>query len=288
MIPVFERQTDTPLFPDMLWNRPAMKSRGGRLLVLGGQTNEFSLLQAIYQMAETAGIGEVVVAMPDSLRRSAGKAGYGQFVPASSSGSLGKAALGEIVHLAGEADAVIIGANLTNNAETGMMIESLVRELDSRVIFTEEAFEILQFHPDFITGNPKALVVATMKGLFDLANHHKMPIAIRPNAGVIGKLEILEQIASISKCQYVVFDKEIMVAAEGELSLTPLNTALSSLPAAPIGIAATFWVQQPGKPYEALTTAGYVLAAALQKDTTTPSYSNLSKQVEAVLREQDQ
>ncbi|HUC19978.1 MAG TPA: hypothetical protein VMR98_00590 [Candidatus Polarisedimenticolaceae bacterium] len=290
MTPAFERQTDSPLFPDILWNRPAMKSRGGRLLVLGGQTHQFNNLQATYEVAEAAGIGEVDIVMPDSLRATAGRSGLGRFVPSSPSGSLGKAALGEILHLAGETDAVVIGANLTNNAETGMMIESLIRELDTRVIITEEAFEILQFHPELITGNPKALVVTTMRGLFDLANHHRMPIAIKPNAGVIGKLEILQQLASISKSQYLVFDREVMVAAEDKLSLTPLQTSLASLPAAAIGVAATFWVQQPGKLFQTLTTAAYVLSAAASaadKDETAPTYASLSRQIEAALRQHE-
>ncbi len=261
-----------------------MKSRGGRLLLIGGHKNQFNEMQSIYQMAEAAGIGEVQAVMPDTLRKLVSDTGFGHFVPASSSGSLGKAALGQIHELARGSDAIIIGANLTTNAETAMMVESLIRELDSRVIFTEEAFDLLKFHPELITGNPKALVVATMNGLFALANHHHMPIAIKPNSGVVGKLEILEQLASISKCQYLVFGREIMVAAEGELSLTPLESDLGAFPGAAIGTAATFWIQNLGKPFIALTTAGYVLKRA-SKDAAT--YEEIAKNITMVLREHE-
>lgn len=258
-----------------------MRQRAGRLLLIGGHKGEFSLLQAIYQSAEATGIGECVAAMPDSLRRTIGESGFGRFVPASASGSLGKAALAELLELATDADALIIGANLTNNAETAVVIESLITKLEQPVVITEEAIDILQFHPELITGNPRALVVATMPALFALAGHHHMPIAIKPHGGVVGKIEILQQLAAISRCCYVVFDSEILVHASSNTSLTDLKQPLSTLPGAVIGAAATFWVQNLSKPYEALTTAAFVLAGAATHKPTT--YSSLAKDISTTL-----
>src|SRR4051794_12583610 len=112
MNPRFERQTDKPLFPDIFWNRPTMRSRGGRLLLLGGHKNQFDLVQAVYQMAEASDVGECVAVMPDSLRRTVGETGYTFFVPAAPSGSLGKASLAEITERAEDADATVVGLNL--------------------------------------------------------------------------------------------------------------------------------------------------------------------------------
>lgn len=259
-----------------------MRSRGGRLLVVGGQRNEFSLVQAIYEMTEAAGIGACLAIVPDSLRKLIGETGYARFVPASASGSLGKAALGELLGLAADFDALIIGANLTNNAETGVMIESLITKLETPMVITEEVIEILKFYPTLITENPRALVVTTMAGLFALANHHHMPIAIRPNGGVVGKIEILQQLATISKCSYVVFDHEIFANAEGEISLTALPQTLTNMPAAVVGAAATFWLQHPGKAFTALTSAAYVLAEASTPPVS--SYSSFARQMRGVLQ----
>jgi NAD(P)H-hydrate repair Nnr-like enzyme with NAD(P)H-hydrate dehydratase domain len=281
MSPTFTKQTDQALFPDILWNRPTMRRRAGRLLVVGGHKNEFSLLQAIYQSAEAAGIGECQAVMPDSLRRSVGEQGFGRFVPASASGSLGKAAVGELLRLGADADALILGANLTNNAETAVAIEALITKLEQPVVITEECIHILKFHPELITGNPKALVVTTMTGLFALANHHHMPIAIKPGGGVVGKIEIVQQLAAISRCSYLVFDSEIIVQAEDQTSLTLLAQSLSILPGVAIGTAATLWIQQPTKPYAALTTVAFVLASAAKE--AKPSYGSFSQQVHAIL-----
>lgn len=256
----YELQGTQPLYPKIFWNRPTNKNRAGRLLIVGGHKHEFSGVQAIYQVAEAAGSGYVQAAMPDTLRPLVGGGEFGYFLPATVSGSLGRAALGELLHLASEYDAVVLGANLTNNAETAILVESLIQKSDQPLIITEETIDILKFHADFITGNPHALVVTTMKGLFGLANNQHIPLAIKPNSGVLGKLEILQQLVDISRCSYVVFDKDIMVASAGKLSLTPLQVELTSQPTIAIGLAGTFWLQQRSQPFEALTGTAYVLS----------------------------
>ena len=242
-----------------------MKRRAGRLLLVGGHKHEFSQLQGIYEAAETAGIGECQAVVPDTLRKLIGETGYIRFAPASASGSLGKAALGEIMHLAGDFDGIVIGANLTNNAETAVMVESLITKLDMPVIITEEAIEILKFNPQLITGNSQVLVVTTMPGLFALANYHHMPIAIKPGSGVVGKVEILRQLMDISKCAFFIFDREIFVGAESDISVTSLNNSLSDLPGAAIGAAGVWWLQNQAKPFASLTAAAYLLQEATKE-----------------------
>lgn len=276
-------QSDKPLFPDLLWSRPTLRSRGGRLLIVGGHKHEFSLVQAIYQVAEASGIGEVQAALPDTLQRLVGGGDFGHFLPATVAGSLGRAALGELIHLAHDYDGIIIGANLTNNSETGIMIESLISQSEQPVVITEETINTLKFNPDLITGNPKALAVTTMNGLFALANHHHMPLAIKPNSGLMGKLEIIQQLVDISECSYVIFDHEVIVAAGGEMSVTQLPVGLSEQPGVMIGLASTFWLQQRSRPFEALTTAAFVASRLTENELSTSAAT--SKAIRATLAE---
>lgn len=276
-------QTEKPLFPDLLWSRPTLRSRGRRLLIVGGHKHEFSLVQDIYQVAEAAGIGEAQAALPDTLQRLVGGGEFGHFLPATIAGSLGKAALGELLHTAKDYDGVIIGANLTNNSETGIMIESLISQSEQPVVITEETINTLKFQPELITGNPKALVITTMNGLFALANHHHMPLAIRSNSGLMGKLEIIHQLVSISECSYLVFDNEVIVAAEGEMSVTQLPIGLTDQPGVMIGLASTFWLQQRSRPFEALTIAAFVASCLSEDDLSTSA--NTAKAIRKTLAE---
>src|SRR5207253_2372681 len=86
------KQGSEPLFPKVLWNRPVSRSGAGRLLVVGGHKDEFSSVQAIYQLSLAAGVGQCTVVLPDSLKTLLAGTPDSLFVPASTSGSLGKAA----------------------------------------------------------------------------------------------------------------------------------------------------------------------------------------------------
>lgn len=234
---------------------------------MGGHKNQFDEVQRLYQLADAAGAGEVQAAMPDSLRPTAGASGFGYYLPATALGSLGRAALGELLQLANDYDGVILGVNLTNNAETGILVESLLRKYHGRLIITAETIEILKFHPELITNNPNAVVVTNMAGLFALANHRRLPIAIKPHAGVIGKITVIQQLADLGECSYVVSDSEVIVASERQVSLTALKQSLSHEPALMTALAATFWVQQPSKTFAGLTSAAWVGAGVTNSVT---------------------
>lgn len=283
MKPQFVSQKDEPMYPDILWNRPTNIGRAGRLLILGGHKNEFSQIQHIFEIAEASGIGEIKAAMPDSLKRLIPGVDAGFFLPSTNSGSIARSALGEIMNIISNFDAVVIGANITNNSETAILIESIVRQSDLPIIITEEAISILKFNPDLITGNPNILVVSTMPGIFELANNHNIPLAIRRDSGLLGKLQILDQLVSISRCQYFVFDQEVLVAADNKFCVTRLENSFSHDSYAAIGIASAFWVQNRNKAFESLTTAAYILRTISQNPYNGPT--DLSKRIRTKLLE---
>src|SRR3954470_20599597 len=101
----FTRQTDTPLYPKVLYNRPITRSGGGRLLIVGGHSGEFSMPTAIHQFAVAAGVGEAVAVLPDNLAKFLSGAPGTTFAASSSSGSLGREALGRILELSEDSDA---------------------------------------------------------------------------------------------------------------------------------------------------------------------------------------
>lgn len=276
-------QKDEPLFQDILWNRPTSIGRAGRILILGGQKHEFSQIQHIFEIAEASGVGEIKGAMPDSLRRFLPGLDVGYFLPSTQSGSIARSALGELLHIAQDYDCIIIGANITNNSETAILIESIVRKTELPIVITQEAISILKFNPDLITGNPNVLVVSTMPGIFELANNHHIPMAIKPNTGVMGKMQIIEQLVQISKCQYFVADQEVVVAADGKFSLTKLETSLSQNSSIPIGVASVFWVQNPNKAFDALTTAAYILRLSTLDEVN--GISEASNRIRSILIE---
>lgn len=286
--PEFERQTDQPLFPNVLFNRPVTRHAAGRLLVPGGFAGEFSLPTAIFQLAAAAGIGECNVILPETLAKLLGGAPGTSFAPANPSGSLGSEALGRILELAEDADAVAIGASLSGNSNTAILVEKLARELPGPVIYFADALVALQHDLRLITDNPGALVIATMPEVFKLCGALRIPIQIRPHAGLINKLEIVQDLANASACTYAVYGTEIIVAAGAPLIVTPTDYRTSTVPALFYAVLSTFWLQNRTNRRAGLAAGAYVIAeAAKTLGPAQPSVSALAAQITSVLRRQD-
>ncbi len=263
-LPQFVRQDAAPLYPKILYNRPITRDGAGRLLVPGGHTGELSLPTGLHQLCLAAGLGHCQVILPDSLASLVAGAPDTAFVPASPSGSLGREALGRILQLAEEADGVALGASLSNNSDTAMLVERLLMELEQPVIVFADGLVAMQHHIRHVTDRPDCLVIATMPEVFKLAGQLGVPIQIRRDGGLINKLEIIQNLADASKCQYVIYGSEIIVAAGNELVVTPVNYRLSLLPAAYYAVLATMWLQNRNDRRAGLVTGAYVLNQASQ------------------------
>ncbi len=288
--PQFTRQSDALLFPEVLYNRPITRMGAGRLLIVGGHSGEFSLPTAVHQFAMAAGIGEATAVLPDNLAKFLGGAPGVAFAPASTSGSLGREALGRILELSEEADAVAIGASLSNNSNTTMLTERLVGEITRPLIVFDDALIALRQNLTAITDNPKVLIILTMAEVFKLCGALAVPINIRPHAGLINKLEIIQDLATASSCAYAVYGTEIIIAAEHKLIVTPTNYRLSLTPALFYGTLGTFWLQNLRRPAAGLATGAYLVAQAGADlgDTDRPSASTLSAALAKTLKESDQ
>lgn len=288
--PDFTRQTDAPLYPKVLYNRPITRSGGGRLLIVGGHSGEFSLPTAVHQFAMAAGVGEATAVLPDNLAKFLGGAPGTAFAASSSSGSLGREALGRILELSEEADAVAVGASLSNNSNTAMLMERLIGELARPVIVFDEGLVALKHHIPAVTDNPQALIIATMAEVFKLCSGLNVSINIRPGGGLLNKLEIIRDLAAASRCAYAVFGTEIVVAAGGELIVTPCNYRLALTPALFYGTLSTFWLQNLAQPAAGLATGAYLAAQAGADlgDTDRPSASGLAAALSRVLKSSEE
>ncbi len=287
-LPKFIRQDGPPLYPNILYNRPVTRHGAGRLLVIGGHSGEFSLPINLYRLAMAAGIGECQVALPDSLVRLVGGAPGATFVPASPSGSLGREALGQILHLSEEADAVAIGASLSNNSHTSILVEKLIQEMERPVVVFDEVLISMKHNLKLITDKPNCLAILTMPEVFKLCGALGLAINIRPGGGLVNKLEIVRDLVAASKCQYVVYGSEIIVAAGDEMVVTPVNYRLSLVPAAFYAILGTMWLQNPTRHREGLVTGAYVLREIGQTvgSEERPSVSQIAKTTTKVLEQE--
>ena len=288
-LPEFRRQTAEPLYREAIYNRPITRRAAGRMLLVGGYASEFSLPTTINQMAIATGIGECNVVLPDKLVQLLGGAPGTYFVPSTVSGSLAPEALGRILELSEESDSLAVGASLSNNSQTSILIERLLEELDRPLIAYDDALVAMKYNLGAITNRSNALIVATMAEMFKVAGALGVGINIRPGGGLVNKLEIIRDVAAASHCDYAVYGTEIVTVVRGDMVVTPINYRLSLVPAVLYGVLGTFWTQNPSDRQAGLTTGAYVIAQAAGHlgATERPSINELAKAVTAVLRAHD-
>ncbi len=287
--PEFTTQNDAPLFPNILFNRPVTRQAGGRMLLVGGHAKEFSLPTAIHQLAIASGIGECNVVLPDTLASLLSGAPGTRFAAANPSGALGREALGRILELSEEADAVAIGASLSNNSDTAMLIERLVEEVDRPLIAFDDALTATATNPRTITDNPDALIILTMTEVFKLCGRLGIPINIRRGAGLINKLEIIQDLKAASRCEYAVYGAEIILAADTELIVTPISYRLSLIPALFFAVLGTLWLQNRRAHQAGLATGAWLIheLSANLGPTEQPSTGKLAAGLDQLLRRDD-
>lgn len=254
----FLKQTSEPLFSNLLWNRPVSARQAGRLLLVGGQAGSFSVPNDIYLSAIAGGIGQCQIAFPDSLQKTLGYTDAAIFVPSNPSGSLGKNSVASIIETAEEFDGIGVGGNLGNNSQTTVALESILTKVSVPVVIYDDALEVLRFTPDILARHPKRLLVLTMNELYKLAGRIKIALPAVKDGGAMAKIEAITAIKAATQADYLVFGKEVIVASQGQISLT--NLGYIPEPAVVYGISAVLWLQNQIKPFEGLTTAAYILS----------------------------
>lgn len=255
---VAEKQTDKPLYEDILWNRPVRRT--GRVLLVGGHRDGFSELQKLFQGFEAAQVAECRLALSDKLAKLVGNLEGISLVASNPSGSIARDALGELVHLANESDLVSLGPDLSNNSETILTMHRLIDETRASVVIPPQSAEQLLTELGEWKNKKNLLLFMNHKQLYKLATKLAVDVTIplNPSSDTITEIAAATSTAFLPSL-VVLFENSIIIAVNGQASITKTKTDnIGNL----VGLLATFWLQNASKKYEALTTGAFVINGA--------------------------
>lgn len=253
----WHKQTpDKPLFPDLLWSRPENRKHAGKLLIIGGNLHGFSAAASAYTEATKAGIGTAKVLLPNALQKTVGKfIENGEYAPSTPSGSFSQQALGEWLEWAKWSDAVLLAGDLGRNSETAIAIEKFVQKYNGLLTITNDAVDYFYTNPEVIFARSQTTVVISLTQLQKLATAIHWPEPVTSQMGIVQLVELLHQLTVAHPVNIITYhDENILVAVAGEVSTTKtgeLKTWCTSTAAH----AAVWWLQNPTKPFEAITTS---------------------------------
>ncbi len=257
------KQTSEPLFPDIIWSKPENTLHAGKLLVIGGNSHGFSAPAEAYQYALEAGIGRVRVVLPDAVRKIVSTLLPScEYLPSTVTGSFAQKGLNELLGYSSGVDGVSLAGDFGRNSETAILLESFLQKYQGFVSLTRDAVDYFSNHPDILFERPKTLIVVSLAQLQKLALHTNLPRPITFNMDMVQLVDDLQQLTTHYPVSIIVKQlTNIHVAVAGKVSTTKLSEDLDMWRLRTSIQAMVFWLHNPTKSFEALTTGVHLLTA---------------------------
>lgn len=256
LMDTWQKQGSEPLFPDLLWSRPENKRTAGKLLIIGGNLHNFSAPGQAYAAAVEAGVGTAKVLLPEGLRKTIGSVlDNCEFGPMNKSGSFSKTALTDWLEWANWADAVLLAGDLGRNSETAIVTEQFIKNYSGQLTVNQDALDQFRDNPKPLFERANTTVVASFGQLQKMwPKITQDQRVIRYGNSLTANLDVLQATARLLPANIVTKQHDdLIVAVKDRISTSDNDQDIWRVETA--AKMAVWWLQNPSKPFEALTTA---------------------------------
>lgn len=246
----------TPLFPDLMWSRPENRRNAGKLLIVGGNSHAIAAPAMAYSAAEKAGIGVVRVVLPDATQKTIGKVfPEAEFASSTPSGSFSREALAQLLESAEWADSVMLAGDFGRNSETAILLEQFAQKYKGQLTIAQDSLDYFLGKNSIIFERKNTLAVINFGKLQKLAASNRPQPPIKYSMNLRQLVEVLNEWLQQTNISLITNHAGQFVAiAKNKVSTTPMPQE-SNWQIELAAYAATWWLQQPNKPFEALTTS---------------------------------
>lgn len=245
-----KQTAEQPLFPEILWSRPENRRLAGKLLIVGGSSHSFKAPADAYGAAVAAGVGYARVVLPDTLAKNVIKLfPEASFAPTTPSGSFARTALAELLDSSEWADAVLLAGNFGKNSETAILLESLNEKYSGLLTLTGDSLDYFNKNVAMLN-RPQTLLAPEFGQLQKLIAGQG--ILIKHSIELAQLVEILAGFSQKWEANVLTAHVgQVVAAIDGQVSTTPSGLTFLELATR----ASVFWLQNPSKPFEAISSA---------------------------------
>lgn len=250
---------DKPLFPELLWSRPENKRTRGKLLIIGGNLHGFAAPAEAYNAATQAGIGTALVLLPGAVQKIVGRIlENGEYAPSTPSGSFSQKALAELLEHSAWADNVLLAGDFGRNSETAICLEKFIQKYTGALTMAKDAVDYFKSNPGQLLKRPETTLVISMAQLQKLATASGFQTPFRSSMSLLQLVEALHQFTTAYTASIVVKQlDQIVVGSKGRISTSRLKADMETWRVKTAGATSVWWLQNPHKIFEALTSAVY-------------------------------
>jgi hypothetical protein len=256
----WKKQSKTPLFENITWNKPEQKSFGGQLAIIGGSGGGFSAIALGAKIANDFGAGVVKVLLPDVLQKTLPNSSDIFFADSNLSGGFAKSAVPEMTALSEWADSVVILGDMGKSTETASGLREFVAKNQKPIVIMRDAVDLMIPAAGEIIENGELTLILTFAQLQKLFREIYYPKVLTFSMPLAQAVEALHKftlsyaltIASFCQGNYLVAQRGIVIStALSDTKYSPL-----SLWSGEIAIkTALYQIWNPKKPLEATATA---------------------------------
>ncbi|MBI2589391.1 hypothetical protein HYW35_04300 [Candidatus Saccharibacteria bacterium] len=254
---------DKPLFEDLLWSRPENKRYAGKLLIVGGNLHGFAAPGSAYGAALKADIGTCRILLPDNLKKIVtlhfshlqGSSLEIDYAPSTLSGSFSKTTLAQLLESAEWADGVLLAGDFGRNSETAILLEGFMNKFAGQVTIAQDGLDYFWGSKSPLIERFSTLSVINLGKLQKLAKHNRPATPILHNMMLADLVATLHDWTTANPGQIITRHADHFIIASGGQVSTTSSAEESNWQIELAAYASVWWLQQPQKPFEALTSS---------------------------------
>jgi hypothetical protein len=259
MEPYWQKQTiDKPLYPNLLWSRPEAKQSRGKLLVVGGSSQGFSMPVQAYAEAYKAGAGSIRVVLPDATKKYISKTlPEVEYAPNNKSGGFSREALASFLEYADWSDGTLMIGEMANSSETAILCEGFFYEFKGQLTIANDVADRSLEVAAMISSRPKTILVLTSKQLQKMATMLKSPVAFTSSMTLVKLVESMHIFSA--NMEAVILTRHAgyyIVASKGSVGSIEAKTPSETSWVSTLAVHAAVWsIQNPSQLFEAVNCA---------------------------------
>lgn len=252
-----KQATETPLFPDIEWNKPEQRTLSGKLGIIGGNKLGFAGVAEAYGVATQSGVGQVRVLLPDVLRKTIPAAITDTvFGPTNQSGSLTKEAVAEMSALGQWAESILLIGDAGRSSETAIAYEDFLTHYTRPLTITRDAVDLIKNSAQAIVERPDTLLVVSFAQLQKLFQSVYYPKVLTFSMQLSNLVEAVHKFTITYPVTIAVLHKEhLVIAHDGQVVTTEWGNPMSIWRGSVAAKAAAYWLWNKKKPLEAVATS---------------------------------
>ncbi len=195
--------------------------------------------------------------MPSSLQKTVGKIlEAGEYALSTPSGSFARGALAELLEMAAWADGVLLAGDFGRNSETAILLEQFINKYSGQLTLTKDAVDYFAKTPDGLLKRADTTLALSFSQLQQLATSAKFTTPFTFDMDFLHLIDALHDFTAKHPTAIITKHlRNIFVAYDGQVSTTKLNEDIEIWRVNTAARAAVWWLQNPGKTLEALSSS---------------------------------